>query len=70
MESADFSTLPNPESLIPDPSVLGIEILAAARQVGEIELIAARIKRLLVDGEARPGEIAVSSARRKRSAGW
>ena len=37
----------------------GIEILAAARQVGEIELIAARIKRLLVDGQARPGEIAV-----------
>ena len=39
--------------------MLGIEILAAARQVGEIELIAARIKRLLVDGEARPGEIAL-----------
>ena len=39
--------------------VAGIEILAAARQVGEIELIATRIKRLLVDGEARPGEIAV-----------
>jgi ATP-dependent helicase/DNAse subunit B len=36
-----------------------IEILAAARQVGEIEMIARRIKRLLVDGEARPGEIAV-----------
>ncbi len=27
--------------------------------MGEIELIATRIKRLLVDGEARPGEIAV-----------
>ncbi|MFZ1935805.1 MAG: PD-(D/E)XK nuclease family protein, partial [Thermoguttaceae bacterium] len=37
----------------------GIEILAAARQVGEIEMIARRIKRLLVDGESRPGEIAV-----------
>ena len=43
----------------PEPSVAGIEILAAARQVGEIELIATRIKRLLVDGHARPGEIAV-----------
>jgi ATP-dependent helicase/nuclease subunit B len=40
-------------------SPLDIEILAAARQVGEIELIAGRIKRLLIDGEARPGEIAV-----------
>ena len=37
----------------------GIEILAAAKQLGEIEMIAARIKRLLVDGQARPGEIAV-----------
>ena len=43
----------------PPPSALGIEILAAARQVGEIELIGARIKRLLVDGPARPGEIAL-----------
>jgi ATP-dependent helicase/nuclease subunit B len=38
---------------------LGIEILAAARQVGEIEMIARRIKRLLVDGDARPGDVAV-----------
>ncbi len=38
---------------------LGIEILAAARQIGEIEMIAARVKRLLSDGQARPGEIAV-----------
>ncbi len=36
-----------------------IEILAAARRVGEIEMIARRIKRLLIDGDARPGEIAV-----------
>ena len=57
--STDISTdagLPAPS---PEPAVAGIEILAAARQVGEIELIATRIKRLLVDGEARPGEIAV-----------
>jgi ATP-dependent helicase/nuclease subunit B len=40
-------------------SPLNIEILAAARQVGEIELIGARIKRLLVDGLARPGQIAI-----------
>ena len=42
-----------------EPSPAGIEILAAARQVGEIELIGARIKRLLVDGQARPDEMAV-----------
>ena len=48
-----------PGPLTPDLFVPGIEILAAARQVGEIELIAGKIKRLLVDGEARPGEIAV-----------
>ncbi len=40
-------------------SAAHIEILAAARQVGEIEMIARRIKRLLVDGDARPGDIAV-----------
>jgi ATP-dependent helicase/DNAse subunit B len=37
----------------------GIEILAAAKQLGEIEMIAARIKRLLIDGQAWPGEIAL-----------
>jgi ATP-dependent helicase/nuclease subunit B len=36
-----------------------IEILAAANPLGEMELIGARIKRLLADGIARPGEIAV-----------
>ena len=40
-------------------NVTGIEILAAARQIGEIEMIAARIKRLLIDRRARPCDIAV-----------
>ena len=39
--------------------VQGIEILAAARQEGEVRLIGAKIKRLLVDGVAKPSEIAV-----------
>jgi ATP-dependent helicase/DNAse subunit B len=47
------------EPLSSETTAAGIEILAAARQVGEIELIATRIKRLLIDGDARPGEIAV-----------
>ena len=63
LERALFQNPRSPQSLAPRPSplapALNIEILAAARQVGEIELIAGRIKRLLVDGEARPGEIAV-----------
>ncbi len=37
----------------------GIEILAAAKPQGEMELIGSRIKRLLAEGIARPGEIAV-----------
>lgn len=40
-------------------SVPNIEILAAARQIGEIEMIAARIKLMLIDGDARLDEIVV-----------
>jgi ATP-dependent helicase/nuclease subunit B len=58
LDGAVLSSL-DPCPLVPVPTVSGIEILAAARQVGEIEWIAARIKRLLIDGEARPGEIAL-----------
>ncbi|MCE5269297.1 MAG: exodeoxyribonuclease V subunit gamma [Planctomycetaceae bacterium] len=36
-----------------------IEILAAAKQIGEIEMVARRIKRLLVEDHVRPGDIAV-----------
>jgi len=49
----------NPRHRQSAPKTTGIEILAAARQLGEIELIGARIKRLLVDEEAAPGDIAV-----------
>ncbi len=52
-----LSPIPNPLSPLPSP--LSIEILAAARQLGEIEWIAAQIKRLLIDQHVRPGEIAV-----------
>ena len=46
-------------SAFPSPSALRIEILAAASQLGEMQMIGGRIKRLLADGQARPGEIAV-----------
>jgi ATP-dependent helicase/DNAse subunit B len=41
------------------PNTEGIEILSAAKPQGEMELVGARIKRLLAEGIARPGEIAV-----------
>ena len=54
----------NPRHAQAAADTTGIEVLAAEGPAGEIEMIAARIKRLLVDGEpghgpVRPGEIAV-----------
>ncbi len=60
----------NPRTMTPAPSTAGVEILAGGRQIGEIELIGRRIKRLLLEGAlslpfapfpspVRPGEIAV-----------
>ena len=49
----------NPRRVRPASSSEGIEILSAAKPQGELELIGARIKRLLAEGIARPGEIAV-----------
>ena len=56
----------NPRRAQPAEETTGVEILAAARQLGEIELIGSRIKRLLSEGDpqaggrpVRPGEIAV-----------
>jgi ATP-dependent helicase/nuclease subunit B len=41
------------------PDIQGIEILAAAKPLGEMELIGAKIKRLLAEGIAGPSDIAV-----------
>ena len=56
----------NPRQATPAPDTTGLEILAASRQLGEIELVGARIRRLLTEGCPRsggqpvsPGEIAV-----------
>ncbi|MHC4179655.1 MAG: PD-(D/E)XK nuclease family protein, partial [Planctomycetota bacterium] len=56
----------NPRHAKPAQDTSGVEILAAAQQLGEIELIGSRIKRLLTEGDpqlggrpARPQEIAV-----------
>ena len=56
----------NPRHARPAADTSGAEILAASQQLGEIELIGAYIKRLLVAGDAhsggrpvRPGDVAV-----------
>ncbi len=49
----------NPRQAEPAPDSEGLEIIAAASRLGEIEQLGARIKRLLVEGHARAGEIAV-----------
>jgi ATP-dependent helicase/nuclease subunit B len=56
----------NPRHAQPAEDLTGVEILAAAQQLGEIQLIGSRIKRLLVEGDGqlggrpvRPDEIAV-----------
>ena len=59
MQHLEKRLFANPRRRQPAPETEGIEILAAARQAGEIELIGSRIKRLLAQHDARPGEIAV-----------
>jgi ATP-dependent helicase/nuclease subunit B len=49
----------NPRRVQSAHNTEGIEILSAAKHQGEMELIGASIKRLLAEGIARPGEIAV-----------
>ncbi len=53
LEAALFG---NPRHAQAAADTSGLEVLAAASQLGEIELIAARIKRLLVDGDPLGGE--------------
>jgi ATP-dependent helicase/DNAse subunit B len=49
----------NPREPHDAETTAGIEILAAARPIGEMEMIGSRIKRLLVEDGAKPGDIAV-----------
>ncbi|MBN2578568.1 MAG: PD-(D/E)XK nuclease family protein [Pirellulales bacterium] len=51
------------------PTTAGLEILAAAGPLGELEMIASRIKRLLVEGLARPQDVAVVFRTPQDSAG-
>ncbi|MGA2062631.1 MAG: PD-(D/E)XK nuclease family protein [Thermoguttaceae bacterium] len=59
MNHLEKSLFINPRRVQPAPNTQGIEILSAAKPQGEMELVGARIKRLLAEGNARPGDIAV-----------
>jgi ATP-dependent helicase/nuclease subunit B len=52
-------TDPRPQHSKDAPNTEGLEILAAAGPLGELEMIASRIKRLLIEGHARPQDVAV-----------
>lgn len=45
----------NPREATPASDTAGLEILAASRQLGEIELVGSRIRRLLIEGCPRSG---------------
>ena len=49
----------NPRQAQAAETTAGIEILAAARPIGEMEMIGARVKRLIVEEGVKPGDIAV-----------
>ncbi len=65
MDHLERTLFGNPRHARPAADTSGLEVMAGASPAGEIELIAARVKRLLIEGdpesgrEVRPGEIAV-----------
>ncbi|MGA2258708.1 MAG: PD-(D/E)XK nuclease family protein, partial [Thermoguttaceae bacterium] len=66
MTHVERTVFSNPRTMTSAPDTTGFEILAGGRQIGEIELIGRRIKRLLLGGDGtsggrpvRPGQIVV-----------
>ncbi len=53
----------NPRTMTDAPDTAGLEILAGGRQIGEIELIGRRIKRLLIEGDGPSPRPCVDGAR-------
>ena len=51
MAHVERTVFSNPRTMTPAPDTAGLEILAGGRQIGEIELIGRRIKRLLLEGD-------------------
>ncbi len=76
MAHLERTVFSNPRTMTPAPDTGGLEILAGGRQIGEIELIGRRIKRLLLEGDGAsggkpvpPGQIAVVFRRPQPLAG-
>jgi len=59
MDHAESWLFGNPRKVPPAPEAESIEILAAARTIGELEQIGARIKLLLASGKASADEVVV-----------
>ena len=59
MTHVERNVFGNPRNMQPAADTRGIEVLAAARQIGEIELIGRKIKRLLTVEGVAPGDVAV-----------
>ena len=68
MDHVERTVFSNPRTITPSADATGLEILAGGRQIGEIEMIGRRIKRLLLEGVrpsppagggSFPGQIAV-----------
>ena len=55
MDHLERTVFSNPRTMRPAPDTAGLEILAGGRQLGEIELIGRRIKRLLLEGVGAEG---------------
>ena len=53
MAHVERTVFSNPRTMTDAPDTAGLEILAGGRQIGEIELIGRRIKRLLMEGDLR-----------------
>ena len=51
MAHVERTVFSNPRTMTPAPDTAGLEILAGGRQIGEIEMIGRRIKRLLLEGD-------------------
>jgi hypothetical protein len=54
MAHVERTVFANPRTITPSGDSAGLEILAGGRQIGEIEMIGRRIKRLLLEGDKLP----------------
>ena len=67
MAHVERTVFSNPRTMTPAADTAGLEILAGGRQIGEIELIGRRIKRLLLEGDSCPHPLPLSRERSRGS---